>query len=330
MTLFGRYLRARRKFVLALGCFVVLFALIFALYNLPLSVVGYAALLCLALGSVFAGMDYLEFRARHRRLSDLRGSIAYTLAGLPPPQDALQEEYERLVELLWEDRRALEARWERETGEIIQYFTLWAHQIKTPIAAMRLILQGEDTVESRELEAQLFLVEQYAQMVLAYLRMGGDSTDYVLREYDLDPLIHQAVRKYAPMFIRKKVGLDLRPINIQIVTDEKWLCFAVEQLLSNAVKYTPPGGTVSIYTEGACTLAIQDTGMGIAPEDLPRVFEKGFTGYNGRVDKRASGIGLYLTRQILEKLGHRVTLVSTLDQGTTVRIWFDTQKQTWE
>ncbi len=330
MRLFWRYLRARRKFLLALGCFLVIFTLIFALYDLPASVVGYAALLCLALGCVFAGMDFLEFRARHRRLSDLQGSIALTLAGLPQPQDVLQKDYEKLVELLWEDRRVLEARWERETGEIIQYFTLWAHQIKTPIAAMRLILQEEDTPASRELEAQLFLIEQYAQMVLAFLRMGGDSTDYVLREHDLNALVHQVVRKYAPMFIRKKVGLDLRPISIQVVTDEKWLCFAVEQLLSNAVKYTPPGGTVSIFTEGANTLVIQDSGMGIAPEDLPRVFEKGFTGYNGRTDKRASGIGLYLTRQILEKLGHRITLASTLDEGTTVRVWFDTQKLNWE
>lgn len=329
MKLLLRYLRAKRKLLLMLGCFVLMFSLIFALYTLPVSVVGYAALLCLVLGGVFAGGDYCEFRARHRRLTDLRGSIALTLAGLPQPQDVLQEDYEGLVELLWEDRRAIEARWEKETGEIVQYFTLWAHQIKTPIAAMRLILQEEDTPESRELEAQLFLIEQYAQMVLAYLRMGGDSSDYVLREYSLDAIVHQAVRKYAPMFIRKKVRLDLRPIQLPVITDEKWLCFAVEQILSNAVKYTR-AGTVTIYTEEPFTLVIQDTGIGIAPEDLPRVFEKGFTGYNGRIDKRASGIGLYLTRQILEKLGHRITIESVLDQGTTVRIWLNSQSITWE
>lgn len=328
MKLLWKYLRAKAKLLFMLGCFVLIFAGVLFLYEVSPSVSGYAALLCLVLGAVMGIADFLSFQARHRRLCDLQNSIALTLAGLPLPGDGIEEDYQALVQILWDDRRTLESRWEKETGEIIQYFIVWAHQIKTPIAAMRLILQGEDSKESRELEAQLFLIEQYAQMVLAYLRLGSDSTDYLLREYDLEGIVRQGVRKYAPMFIRKKVRLDLSPLSCRVVTDEKWLCFAVEQLLSNAVKYTPAEGAVSIALEGRNTLVIRDTGMGIAPDDLPRIFEKGFTGYNGRRDKRASGVGLYLTRQILEKLGHRITLTSVLGEGTTAKIHFDQSKET--
>ena len=113
--------------------------------------------------------------------------------------------------------------------------------------------------------------------------------------------------------------MELEPISSRVLTDEKWLCFVIEQLLSNAIKYTD-AGSVHIYTEGTDTLVIQDTGIGIAPEDLPRIWEKGFTGYNGRVEQRASGLGLYLVKHSLDRLGHRISIVSQVGLGTTVRI----------
>ena len=127
---------------------------------------------------------------------------------------------------------------------------------------------------------------------MTFLRLDSESTDYVLKEYALDPIICQAVRKYAPAFIMRKLTLDYKPVDVSVVTDEKWLLFVIEQLLSNALKYTL-SGSVSIYLETPRTLCIADTGIGIAPEDLPRIFERGYTGINGRDDKKASGIGLY-------------------------------------
>lgn len=111
-------------------------------------------------------------------------------------------------------------------------------------------------------------------------------------------------------------------MNAKVLTDEKWLSFVIEQLLSNALKYTP-SGSITITLEDPLTLCIRDTGIGIAPEDLPRVFEKSYTGYNGRSDKKASGIGLYLCKRICHNLGHTITIESSLDTGTTVRIFLE-------
>ena len=189
---------------------------------------------------------------------------------------------------------------------------------KTPIAAMHLLLQGDDTERGRELSAELFKIEQYVEMVLQYLRLGSDTTDYLIREVPLEQIVRQAVRKYAQLFIHSRVSLDLQPLSLRVLTDEKWLGFVVEQVLSNAVKYAR-GGTVRIFAQGD-TLVIQDNGIGIAPEDLPRVFENGYTGCNGRTDKRSTGIGLYLCRQICDRLGHRISLSSQVGKGTEVRI----------
>ena len=209
-------------------------------------------------------------------------------------------------------------------GETSRWTVVFFYAVSTLLltgkrAAMRLLLQDADTDEQRALLEQLQSVEQYVEMVLGYLRLESPSSDYVIRNYALDDIVRQAVRKYASQFIRRRLRLEYTPLNVSVITDEKWLLFVIEQVLSNALKYTR-SGSVSITLEAPKTLCIRDTGIGIAPEDLPRVFEKGFTGCNGRTDKRATGIGLYLCRRILEKLGHTIAITSTVGEGTTVRI----------
>lgn len=147
----------------------------------------------------------------------------------------------------------------------------------------------------------------------------------VFARYDLDALIRQAVRKYAPLFIRRKIILSYEPVHCEVLTDEKWLVFVLEQILSNALKYTK-SGSIHIYLspDAPKTLVIEDTGIGIAPEDLPRIFEKGYTGCNGRADKRSTGIGLYLCRQIMEKLSHTIRIESEMGVGTKVYLGLDT------
>lgn len=202
--------------------------------------------------------------------------------------------------------------------ESLDYYAAWVHQIKTPIAAMGLMLQEDPSQRGRELEAELFRVERYVELVLSYLRLGGGATDYLIREQPLDPILRQAARRYAPLFIRGKVSLELRETELRVLTDEKWLQLVVEQVLSNAVKYTP-GGRVTVWTEGSW-LMVEDNGVGVAPEDLPRIFDRGFTGCNGRMDKRATGIGLYLCRQICRRLGHTIAVDSEPGRGTRVTI----------
>ena len=161
-------------------------------------------------------------------------------------------------------------------------------------------------------------------MVLCYLRIDSDSSDLVIREYDLDDIVRQAVRKFSSQFIRRKLKLSYEPLNQKVLTDEKWLLFVIEQVISNAVKYTS-SGMVQIYYEEPLTLCIKDTGIGIAAEDLPRIFEKGYTGCNGRLDKKASGIGLYLCKRICGRLGHKISAESS-DNGTVIRIFLESRR----
>lgn len=216
------------------------------------------------------------------------------------------------------DRAGIAAAGESAQQEMMDYYTLWAHQIKTPLAAMQLLLT-EDPPDRSALSAELLKTEEYVEMVLSYLRLGCDTTDFVLRRCSLDGIIRAALRKYARLFILKKITLQFHETGRTVLTDEKWLGFVVGQLLSNALKYTPEGGTIRIYGDGE-TLAVADTGIGIREEDLPRVFEKGFTGYNGRAEKKSTGIGLYLCRRILTKLGHELTITSRPGQGTIARL----------
>lgn len=324
MRLFFSYLSSHRKIVAVFLVFCAVFATIFALYSLPLAAVGYAAALCAFIGVLVGGCDFLAFCRRDKQIMSLLREITVTADHLPVPWGLLEDDYQAVIRTLYDDKVCLESRMSGRYTNLVEYYTLWAHQVKTPIAAMRLILQseGKNLPQQQELAEELQQIEQYVEMVLCYLRLDAGSTDYVIREYNLDEIIRQAVRGYATQFIRKKIRLEYEPLCCRVLTDEKWLLFVIGQVLSNALKYTK-SGTISITLEEPKTLCIRDTGIGIAPEDLPRIFEKGFTGYNGRADKKASGIGLHLCKRICGNLGHQITAASSFGDGTVIRIDLD-------
>lgn len=322
MNFLLRWLRSRLwVLVLPFACLGIC-AAVFALYRLPVYAAGYAALLCGVLSLVWLTADFCFYLHRHRQLTALKREIDATLEHLPQPRNLLEADWYSIACALSKTMHTAQERSDQQYNAAIEYFTVWAHQIKTPIAAMRLLLQEADTPENRAVGEELFRIEQYADMVLGYLRLNSDTTDYVLRRSDLDSIVRTCVHKYAPLFIRKKIRLDYQPIHCTVLTDEKWLSFVVEQILSNALKYTR-SGSVTIRIESPSVLVIADTGIGIAPEDLPRVFECGFTGCNGRTDKRATGIGLYLSKRVLTQLGHKIQLSSAIGQGTQVRIFLE-------
>lgn len=316
------YLKDRRKVVTLFAVFALILGAVYQLYNLPWEPFCYGLILCLAAGFLAALPDGYRYWRRHAQMIRLRAKAGQGMPELPAPQNLPEEDDIRLLEAVWEEKENCLVDGQRRQQETLDYYTLWAHQVKTPIAAMALLLQGEDTETGRALQGELFKTEQYVEMALSYVRLGSSSTDYVFRRYSLDDLVRQAVRKYASLFIRKKIKLDLQPLDCQVLTDEKWLVFVIEQILSNALKYTNQG-CISIYQEPEKTLVIADTGIGIAPEDLPRIWEKGFTGYNGRTDKRATGIGMYLCKRVLENLSHAVTVESQVGKGTKVSIVLD-------
>lgn len=329
MRFFFSYLKHRRTGISVFLLFCLIFLCVFALYHLPVAAVLYPAGICGILGIGFLLFDFQKCSQKHKKLQTLRQLTSSVMETFPEPVTQDDADYQQLIQQLREEQKQLENQMNVRYGDMVEYYTIWAHQIKTPIASMRLHLQNEDSPFSRRLSDDLFRIEQYVEMVLMFLRLDSASTDYVIQEYDLDGIIKQAVKKYASQFINKKIQLCYQPLNITVLTDEKWLLFVLEQVLSNALKYTP-SGNITIDLERPKTLCIRDTGIGIAPEDLPRIFEKGYTGYNGRSDKKASGIGLYLCRRICRNLGHTITADSSLESGTVIRIQLDRKKMEFE
>ena len=318
MRLLWEYMK-ERAWTAALLCLCgLLFALVLSLYDLPVEAVGYGAVLCLALVAVFTLVDFGRWRRSIRALEEISGQAALALSLLPEASGQKEREYQALLAELNETRRSIASAADARARETVDYYTMWVHQIKTPIAAMGLILQDDETERGLALRPELFRVERYVELVLSYLRMGGGASDYIIRQVNVDSVLRQAVRKYAPLFIRGKVALDLEETGLKALSDEKWLQLVIEQALSNAVKYAP-GGHVKVWSEGE-RLFIQDDRVGIAAEDLPRIFDRGFTGCNGRLDKRATGIGLYLCREICGRLGHTITVESEQGKGTRVTI----------
>ena len=319
MKLFLSYLKSRRRAIAALLVACAVFAATFKLYHLPLDAVLYPALLCAFFGMIALAVNFRRVRARHRRLLDAIRQAGELETGLPEPESIEEADDRALVDAL---RRAMNDSADRAAAryrDAIDYYTVWAHQIKTPISSMRLTLRGEDSEVSRALNTDLMRIEQYADMVLAYLRLDSESSDYVFRRHDLDEIVRRAVRRFSTEFIARKIRLEYTPLDTRVVTDEKWLGFVVEQVLSNALKYTREG-SVRIYMRAPYVLCIEDTGMGIAASDLPRVFEKGYTGFNGRGGARASGIGLYLCRRVCDKLGASISAESEAGRGTAMLI----------
>lgn len=304
----------RMPVVFALALYLICFAVLL-LSGLPVTAVSYAFGLGGVVGIVMLIGGYVSFTRRHKLLKEL--DIRDSLDHLPSPATPIEKDYQALLGQLFSEKEHAAAAVSERYHDTLDYFTLWAHQIKTPISAMDLILQAGEG--SGELKGELFKVQQYVSMALNFLRLVEGISDFVFREYDLDGILRTAIHTYAGQFIRTKVRLCYSPVTCTVLTDEKWLEFVMEQLLSNALKYAP-GGTVSIYMEGPEQLVIADDGIGISPEDLPRIFEKGYTGLNGRRTRKTTGIGLYLCHEILTRLGHAIAITSQPGQGTQVHL----------
>lgn len=324
MELFLRYLKNNKKTILLWILFVFLFSSSFALYQLPVRAVMYPTVLCLMVGVAVFMLDYHKVTRQHKCLQEMI-SLSNNLYELMEQQALMNDsnsiKEQDLLEIISRMTQVHENyiyKSNLKLYEMTDYYTVWAHQIKTPIAAMRLQLQNEDSPLCRELLLELNRIESYVNMVLTFIRMESDTSDYVIMDVQLEPMVKQVIKQFSGEFIQRKLSLQLDSLVGTVLTDEKWFSFVVAQVLSNALKYTKQGA-IHIYLKDE-ELVIQDSGIGIAKEDTYRVFEKGFTGFNGRVDKKASGLGLYLCKRICDQLGHSIRLDSVVDEGTTVYI----------
>lgn len=315
MKFFKSFLRERIKYIGYLGVVLLVFAAVLLLMDVPEKALGYPVFLCLFLGLLGLIIDFLRTKSRYKERGSLDKLTLSMTENLPEAYSEEGRAYRQAVLSLSREYRDFIEKSDAKYENMMEYYTVWAHQIKTPIASMKLSLQGQDSEFSRKLSADLLRIEQYVDMVLVYLRLDSESTDYVFRECGTDALIKRSVRKFASDFIERRLWLRYEAEDTAIITDEKWLGFVIEQLVSNALKYTKEGG-ITIYFREPKVLVIEDTGIGIAAEDLPRIFEKGYTGYNGRTGGNASGIGLYLCKRICENLRIGIRAESTVGVGT--------------
>jgi hypothetical protein len=316
------YLKERAWLALLLVLLGLIVLVVLALYGTDLRALGYAGLLCLLPLGVALSIDLARFRARHQALIQLLPGLPESAAHLPAPNSLVEQDNQALFLRLHALYREQATQADARHQAMATYFTLWSHQVKTPIAAMRLLLQ-EDTALDRRISGELFKVSQYVDMALGYARLDGRASDFVFAKCQVLGPVSATARRFAALFVSKRLSLQLEiPQDVRVVTDEKWLSFLLEQLLSNAIKYTESGGIFITWEEERKELVIKDTGRGILPEDLPRVFEMGFTGFNGRVDQQATGIGLYLARETARRLGLSLRLDSTPGQGTRAVVGF--------
>lgn len=320
MKILKSYLKKNIKVYILFIVFIFIFFIMFYLYNLPLEALIYTGSFCFLVSLIASFLDFVNYRESYKKLKFLEKNILNELDALPKSLDIRIDYYHKIIEKLYEDLEKLTQENRKKNTDMIDYYSMWVHQIKTPIAAMNFLLDNEE-VNQKNLQQELFKIERYVEMVLTYIRLDSISSDYVITKINLDEVVKDSVKKYATIFINKKIKLNYVSHETMVISDKKWLSFAFEQILGNSVKYTSAGGEIIIET---CEnkLIIEDNGMGIKEEDLPRIFEKGFTGFNGRYEKKSSGLGLYLCKKTLDKLGHHIEISSKVGEGTRIEITF--------
>lgn len=324
------FLKIRKVLIIIFTGIVVIFGILFYLYDIPFDAIIYGCELSFVWSAVCLFIDFYKYYKRHKLLHINREQFFDDAEQLPEYMDIIEYDYQELAKKLYQAKQELISKNRIAKKELLDYYGMWVHQIKTPIAALDILLQNTErmlyqlgekemmqkAISVSDMKMELFKIEQYVEMALNYLRVEDISSDLVFKKHELDDMVRQVIRKYAKIFISKKIKIDFKLTKACIVTDEKWFIFVLEQIISNALKYIKKG-QIFIYMKEK-SLVIEDTGIGIPAEDLPRIFEKGFTGYNGRENKKSTGIGLYLCKNIMDKLQWNITVDSEVGSGTKI------------
>ena len=227
-------------------------------------------------------------------------------------------------ERLLNENRNLKSEMLNQKDDLNAYFLMWLHQIKTPMTVSKLLLEKPDETTNTKLKMQLMYIEQYINMAMNYLKMIDHSTDMDITQVNLDDIIKNLLKKYSLLFIHNHISLEYQSNVTHVISDSQWLTILIEQILSNALKYTENGKIAIQYLEDKHALEIRDTGIGIRSEDIPKIFDRGYSGFNGRMNEKSSGLGLYLARKISERLNIQIEVESKLSQGSIFRLVFPT------
>ena len=284
MDIIKSYIKKNLKIYLLFIIFIFIFVLIFYLYNLPFEALFYSGSLCFLAALITSIIDFNNYRKSYIDLKYLESNILNNMEDLSKSLDIRVKYYQNIIERLHNEVKKLKIEDNKKMEDLADYYSMWIHQIKTPIAAMNFLLDNEE-IDVKAFRQELFKIERYVEMVLTYIRLGSETSDYVITSINLDEVVRENIKKYATLFINKKIKLNYVSHETYVISDKKWLGFAFEQLLSNAIKYTKSGGEISINISES-KLIIEDNGIGIYEEDLPRIFEQSFTGLNGRYEKK--------------------------------------------
>lgn len=319
--IFKLFLLSVRQQILVFIGMALIFASIFVLGNLPLTLYLYSMELALFFFLIYLSVQYFLYGKRYRAILQVGAAQLTRTEDIAAGTDPADKVYLEKIRQLQQDIRNLTNEHAERQVNQLDYFTLWLHQIKTPLSAISLLNQSSNSAESKNISQEILRLEDYTHMALNYVKLEETGSEMELSDVDLDTVIKKAVKKYSILFIYKGIKLDYQPLGIKVLSDGQWLQTLLEQLLSNSLKYTA-SGTISIYmdSEKEQTLIIEDTGAGIRPEDLPKIFNKGYSGLNGRLHEKSTGLGLFLSRKICKRLGHDLTIESELGKGTKVAI----------
>lgn len=317
---FKYYLRSRKLLCSLLFIFYSLLFIFSYLFEDERTVLQYVIILLLLTSLIGLILDFVK------QYQNFRHAVLYGESDAYTPLEALLTSRIRTLE---KDKKELKIQHQEKQSDLLDYYTLWVHQIKTPIAASKLLVQDlQEQMLKNQLEQELFKIDSYTNLVLQYLRLESFHDDLVVEKENIEDLVKEVVKKYALFFIQQGLSLNLHDLNHTVITDKKWFLVILEQVLSNSLKYTKQGSIEIFFQED--TLYMKDTGLGIQNSDLLRVFERGFSGYNGRLTHQSSGLGLYLSKKIADKLGHELHLHSVVGEGTAVMITFKEKKLLFE
>lgn len=314
------YLKYRAGYFILVLFLYIVFAIVHALYGYPLGSIYYTYLLTGFFFVIGVIWDYLHLKNKVLSLREVEDNLSRVRHEICTADNIIEQSYQDIIKELYVIVNDSMEKQENDHINQMEYYTMWVHQIKTPISAMNLAINNRDKTDHNLMQRELFKVEQYVEMALQYIKINRLSSDLLIQEYNLSEIITGCVKKYASLFIYKKLSIELKDLSVTVLTDSKWLSFMIEQILSNSIKYTQEGGVNIKWEENM--LMIQDTGIGIRSEDMERIFEKGYTGYNGRLDNKASGIGLYLVKMVSNSLAIKINLQSVVGEGTKISLIF--------
>ena len=318
--LLNEYLKMKKTSIIGiLGVYAVLFVFVY-LYRIPIEVILYPFILTIVFVLIVSLFDYIKYKEKVNKIIQICNDISSCYSVKINDKNIFDEYYLDIINELLKENRKQVSQIQKKISDINDYFSIWVHQIKTPIASMKLKIDNEQ-MDLLQLASDLNRIDHYVDLVLSFLKFDEEKIDLYFRKTDVDRIMRESLKKFSNDFIIKKIRLDYKLSKREVLTDEKWLSFVFDQLLSNALKYTDKG-TITIYYDGDSCLCIKDSGIGIALADMERLFEKGFTGYNGRQYKKASGIGLYMCKRMCDKLNIGISIESVVNEYTLVKLKF--------